>query len=262
MGGDSVVCMDVEDLLRQHAVDGAHLDAAPPETGDRLMDDREVRAGFRADAWRPCDAVHHAMLGIAHLHKPRTRRMAVWPAPRPTPPSQLEDHYGAAGLHPCIPTTRAADVFSWYGGAAAAAVCSTLVAVGAWLVQVEGGAVLAHRIRAVGGGAYLAHCVPDGGGQFASRQGAGVAVGPPPALDPLEDLLGRASAVEGRALRIACRSTAERWAGSSRAGSGGQPARGIPAGVRRNHRPADAPPRPAGPAHRPRGLPATPARTA
>ncbi|WP_329228914.1 hypothetical protein [Streptomyces canus] len=42
--------MDVEELLRQHTVDGGCLDPAPPETGDRLTDDPQVRARYRADA--------------------------------------------------------------------------------------------------------------------------------------------------------------------------------------------------------------------
>ncbi|MEU0944732.1 hypothetical protein ABZ379_18320 [Streptomyces canus] len=42
--------IDVEDLLRPHSVDGPHLDTAPLETGDRLADDPEVRARFRAGA--------------------------------------------------------------------------------------------------------------------------------------------------------------------------------------------------------------------
>ncbi|MFJ1973107.1 hypothetical protein ACIO93_31060 [Streptomyces sp. NPDC087903] len=40
--------MDVEELLRQHAVDGARLDPAPPETGDRLKDDPEIRTRYLA----------------------------------------------------------------------------------------------------------------------------------------------------------------------------------------------------------------------
>jgi hypothetical protein len=46
--------IDIEDLLRQHAVYGAGLDPAPPETGDRIKDDPEVRARYCVDAWRPC----------------------------------------------------------------------------------------------------------------------------------------------------------------------------------------------------------------
>ncbi|MFE2303286.1 hypothetical protein ACFXAW_34410 [Streptomyces sp. NPDC059445] len=38
--------IDIVDLLRQHAVDGADLDPAPPETGDRIKDDPEIRARY------------------------------------------------------------------------------------------------------------------------------------------------------------------------------------------------------------------------
>lgn len=46
--------MNVDELLKQHAIDGRCLDPAPPETGDRLTDDPRGRARYRADAWRPC----------------------------------------------------------------------------------------------------------------------------------------------------------------------------------------------------------------
>ena len=75
--------IDVGDLLKQHAVDGARLDQAPPETGDRLTDDPPVRARYRADAWRPC-----CVCGIDY----RTSRVIDFPGYGPRWVDLCRDH--------------------------------------------------------------------------------------------------------------------------------------------------------------------------
>ncbi|MFE3033055.1 hypothetical protein ACFXKY_15595 [Streptomyces canus] len=86
--------MDVEELLRRHAVDGAGLDPAPPETGDRLTDDPHVRARFRADAWRPC-----CVCGIDY----RTCRVIDFPGYGPRWVDLCRDH-SLAVTKPALPT--------------------------------------------------------------------------------------------------------------------------------------------------------------
>jgi hypothetical protein len=86
--------MDVEELLRRHAVDGASLDPAPPETGDRLTDDPHVRARFRADAWRPC-----CVCGTDY----RTSRVIDFPGLGPRWVDLCRDH-SLAVRKPALPT--------------------------------------------------------------------------------------------------------------------------------------------------------------
>ena len=86
--------MDVEELLRQHAVDGARLDPAPPETSDRLTDDPHVRARFRADAWRPC-----CVCDIDY----RTSRVIDFPGYGPRWVDLCRDH-SLAVAKPALPT--------------------------------------------------------------------------------------------------------------------------------------------------------------
>ena len=89
--------IDVGDLLKQHAVDGARLDPAPPETGDRLTDDPHVRARYRADAWRPC-----CVCGIDY----RTSRVIDFPDYGPRWVDLCRDH-SLAVRRPALPTMPA-----------------------------------------------------------------------------------------------------------------------------------------------------------
>ncbi|MET9454479.1 hypothetical protein ABZY05_05225 [Streptomyces canus] len=89
--------MDVEELLRQHAVDGSGLDPAPPETGDRLTDDPQVRARYRADAWRPC-----CVCGTDY----RTSRVIDFPGCGPRWVDLCRDH-SLAVRKPALPTMPA-----------------------------------------------------------------------------------------------------------------------------------------------------------
>ena len=89
--------IDVGDLLKRHAVDGARLDPAPPETGDRLTDDPHVRARYRADAWRPC-----CVCGIDY----RTSRVIDFPDYGPRWVDLCRDH-SLAVRRPALPTMPA-----------------------------------------------------------------------------------------------------------------------------------------------------------
>jgi hypothetical protein len=89
--------MDVGELLKQHAVDGAHLDPAPPETGDRLKDDPWVRARYRADARRPC-----CVCGTGY----RTSRVIDFPGYGPRWVDLCRDH-SLAVRKPALPTMPA-----------------------------------------------------------------------------------------------------------------------------------------------------------
>lgn len=89
--------MDVEELLQQHAVDGARLDPAPPETGDRLTYDPQVRARYRADAWRPC-----CVCGTDY----RTSRVIDFPGCGPRWVDLCRDH-SLAVRKPALPTMPA-----------------------------------------------------------------------------------------------------------------------------------------------------------
>jgi hypothetical protein len=89
--------INIEDLLRQHAVNGAHLDPAPRETGDRLTDDLQVRTRYRADAWRPC-----CVCGIDY----RTSRVIDFPGYGPRWVDLCRDH-SLAVRKPALPTMPA-----------------------------------------------------------------------------------------------------------------------------------------------------------
>jgi hypothetical protein len=86
--------IDIEGLLRQHAVDGTGLDPAPPETGYRIKDDPKLRARYRANVWRPC-----CVCGLDY----RTSRPIDFPGHGPRRVDLCRDH-SLAVRQPALPT--------------------------------------------------------------------------------------------------------------------------------------------------------------